>query len=127
MKLKNFSLSLGTQIFKAFSDEARVRIIHLLLRQQALTITDLELILDFTQTKTARHVTYLRNSGLLKTKKVDQWVFYSLKEEVHEIVNDMMEFLQKDIQLQKDSENYHIMDSNRELAANKLAAKDYRP
>ena len=126
MRLKNFSLTIGTQIFKAFSDEARVRIIHLLNQCDEMTITDLETILEFTQTKTSRHVTYLRNSGLLNIRKQDQWVFYSIKDEVQEIVEQVLEFLLKDIQLQKDLDAYKIMESNRELASNKIAAKDYR-
>lgn len=126
MRLKNFSLTIGTQIFKAFSDESRARIIHLLYQQGELTISDLESVLDFTQTKTSRHITYLKNSGLLNTRKQDQWVFYSIRDEVHDIVSQMISFLQKDAQLIHDLEALRIMDSNRELATNKLAAKDYR-
>ena len=126
MRLKNFSLTIGTQVFKAFSDESRVRIIHLLFHHGELTISDLESILDFTQTKTSRHITYLKNSDLLNIRKQDQWVFYSIREEVQYIVHQMISFLQKDIQLQNDLEALQIMDSNRELASNKLAAKDYR-
>jgi ArsR family transcriptional regulator len=90
-----------------------------------LTITDLEIILNFTQTKTSRHVSYLRNSGLVNQVKKDQWVFYSIKEEVYNMVSTMIEFLQKDLQLQKDLEYYKNMSSNRELAINKLKVKDY--
>ena len=126
MRVKNFSLNIGVQIFKAFSDESRARIIHLLYQYKELTITDLETILDFTQTKTSRHVTYLKNSGLLNVRKYDQWVFYGIKDEVFEIVNQMIQFLLKDPQLQNDREIYQIMDSNRELASNKITAKDYR-
>ncbi len=126
MKLKKFSLLIGTQIFKSFSEEARVRIIQLLLEAKDLTISDLVLILDFTQTKTSRHVAYLKNTGLVKSKKLDQWVFYSLKEEVIEIVSKMLIFLQKDPQLLKDLEVYVIMDSNRELAMHKVRTKELR-
>jgi ArsR family transcriptional regulator len=52
MKLKNFGLTFGEQIFKSLSDQARVRILHLLLKNGEMTISDLEHILDFTQTKT---------------------------------------------------------------------------
>ena len=126
MKLKKFSLLIGTQIFKSFSEEARVRIIQLLLEAKDLTISDLVLILDFTQTKTSRHVAYLKNTGLVKSKKLDQCVFYSLKEEVIEIVSKRLIFLQKDPQLLKDLEVYFIMDSNRELAMHKVKIKELR-
>ncbi|MEQ8581648.1 MAG: metalloregulator ArsR/SmtB family transcription factor [Marinoscillum sp.] len=126
MRLKNFSLNYGTQIFKAFGDEARVRIIHLLFKNDELAVSDLEAILDYTQTKTSRHIGYLKNSGLVNATKKDQWVFYSIKDEVYDMVSQIFDFLNKDLQLQKDQETYNTMNSNRELAINKLAAKDYR-
>jgi ArsR family transcriptional regulator len=126
VRLKNFSLTYGTQIFKAFSEEARVRIIHLLFEQGELTISDLEAVLEFTQTKTSRHIIFLKTSGLLNVRKKDQWVFYSIKEEVYDLVSRMIEFLQKDSLLLKDMESVRIMQSNRELSVNKLAAKEYR-
>lgn len=126
MRLKNFSLNYGTQIFKSFADESRVRIIHLLYKNDELSISDLESILDFTQTKTSRHISYLKNSGLVNATKKDQWVFYSIKDEVYDMVDQIFEFLNKDVQLQKDQEIYHVMNSNRELAMNRLAAKGYR-
>ena len=126
MRLKNFSLNYGTQIFRSFADESRVRIIHLLYKNDELSISDLESILDFTQTKTSRHVSYLKNSGLVNASKKDQWVMYSIKDEVYDMVAQIFEFLNRDAQLQKDQETYHVMNSNRELAINKLTAKGYR-
>lgn len=126
MRLKNFNLNYGTQIFKAFGDEARVRIIHLLFKNEELTVSDLVTILDFTQTKTSRHIAYLKNSGLVNAFKKDQWVFYSIKEEVLDMVIRMIEFLNKDVQLQQDLEVYKVMESNRELAKSKLITKEYQ-
>lgn len=120
MRLKNFSLSYGTQIFKAFSDESRVRIMHLLYQNKEMCISDIEHTLEFTQTKTSRHITYLKNSGLLSYRKQDLYVFYFIKEEVYEIVYQIIKFLEKDQQLKKDLEVYRILFSNRELAANKV-------
>ncbi|MFY0607833.1 MAG: helix-turn-helix transcriptional regulator [Cyclobacteriaceae bacterium] len=126
MRLKNFSLTYGTQIFKAFGDEARVRIIHLLFKNEELTVSDLESILEYTQTKTSRHIGYLKNSGLVNATKRDQWIFYSIKDEVYDMVSQIFEFLNKDVQLQQDQQAFEIMNSNRELAATKLAVKGYR-
>lgn len=126
MRLKNFSLTYGTQIFKCFSEEARVRIIHLMFRNNELSISDLEAILDFTQTKTSRHITYLRNAGLVNATKKDMWVMYSIKDEVYDMVSQIFDFLNKDLQLQKDQDVYNVMNSNRELASNKFKARGYR-
>ncbi|MDX1904672.1 MAG: metalloregulator ArsR/SmtB family transcription factor, partial [Thermonemataceae bacterium] len=64
MRVKHFNLTVGSQIFKAFSDESRIRIMYLLFKNKEMCISDLELILDFTQTKISRHLIYLKNAGL---------------------------------------------------------------
>src|SRR5687768_10105152 len=120
MRLKSFNLILGAQIFKACADESRLRILHLIFENKEMCISDLEKILDFTRTKTARHLIYLKNSGILSFKRYNHWVFYQIKDEVGDIIKQIFQFLRKDIQLQKDQQVYQTLSSNRELAANKL-------
>lgn len=125
MRLKNFSVSLGSQIFKACSEESRLRILHLILKNQEMCISDLEQVLGFTQTKTSRHLIYLKNAGILNTRKQDQWVFYYLKDEVLDIINQIFQFLVKDQTLQGDQQTYKTMYSNRVLAINKLEKRSW--
>lgn len=120
MKLKHFSLSYGEQVFKALSDQSRIRILHLILRNKEMCITDLEQVLGFTQTKTSRHLGYLRNTGLVTSRKLDQWVYYSLKEESADLMTQLFRYMERDALLLQDAETYRILFSNRELAANKL-------
>ena len=126
MRLKNISFSYGMRVFKALSEEARVRILHLLLLNKELCISDLEHILDFTQTKTSRHLTYLKNAGLVGSHKIDQWTFYYLLDEAQEIIQQIFKFIQKDQNLIRDQEIHQILHSNRELAINKLQNNPYR-
>ena len=126
MRLKNISLNYGLRIFKALSEEPRVRIMHLLMQNKELSISDLELILDFTQTKTSRHLIYLKNAGLLGSRRVDQWMFYYILEEYLEILQQIFKLIQKDANLTKDQETYEILKSNRELASNKIENNQYR-
>lgn len=126
MRLKNISLNYGLRIFKALSEESRVRIIHLLMWDKELSISDLELILGFTQTKTSRHLIYLKNAGLLGSRRVDQWVFYYILEEYLEIFQQIFKFIQKDPSLIRDQETFEILKSNRELAINKIENNQYR-
>jgi len=123
MRLKNFALGYGTQIFKAFSDESRVRILFLLHHYEELCISDIEHILEFTQTKTSRHLSYLKNSGLLGSRKHDQWVFYHIKDEVKDLVSQIFQYLNKDQVLRSDLEIIKVLDSNRELAQHKITNK----
>lgn len=126
MRLKNISLNYGLRIFKALSEEPRVRILHLLMQNKELSISDLELILDFTQTKTSRHLIYLKNAGLLGSRRVDQWMFYYILEEYLEILQQIFKLIQKDTNLIKDQETFEILKSNRELAINKIQNNQYR-
>ena len=125
MKLKKFNLSFGTQIFKSFSDESRTRILNLLFHCNELTISDLVTILNFTQTKTSRHMAFLKNAGVVSSRNHDQWVFYRVREEAYNMVNQIMGFLDKDSALQDDLLTFETLKSNRELAANKIEAKNY--
>lgn len=120
MKFRSFTLQYGTQLFKSFGDESRVRILYLLNTFGEMCISDIEQVLDFTQTKTSRHVTYLKNSGLLNFRKHDQWIYYSLKEEVEPLITQFFAFLEKDSQLMEDHKNYHTLYSNNVLAIRKL-------
>ena len=126
MRLKKFNIEYGKTVFKSLSDVSRIRILNILSNRKEATITDLEMILDFTQTKTSRHIYYLKNSGLLNSENKDQFIFYSLREEALDIVDQIFEFLDKDEQLKKDLEAYDIMYSNRELARNKIEIKTWK-
>ena len=120
MRLKNFTLHFSVQVFKCLADDSRLRILFLVHENQQMCISDLELILNFTQAKTSRHLLYLKNNGVLNSRKVDQWVFYNVKEEVKDLLSQSFRFVEKDQLLQKDLETFKVMYSNRELALNKL-------
>ena len=123
MRLKHFNIDLGAQIFLACSDTSRLRILNLIMTNGEMCITDLERILDFTQTKTSRHLIYLKNSGILTARKYNQWVFYQIKDEVFDIIKQMIQFLSRDTMLQHDQQIYQTLFTNRELALNKLQMK----
>lgn len=117
MKLKNLSLTFSTKIFKALAEEPRIRILNLLQNHNEMCISDIEMILDYTQTKTSRHMTYLKNAGIVGFRKSDQWIFYYIQDEVKGILSQIWQFIEKDTILTKDIEVFQVMYSNRELAA----------
>lgn len=126
MRLKNFNLALGSQIFKACADESRLRILHLVFENGEMCISDLERILEFTQAKTSRHLIYLKNSGILSFRRYNHWVFYQVKDEVYEIINQILQFLRRDPQLQRDLQLYKTLYSNRELSVNKVQMEEWQ-
>ncbi|MGE0587449.1 MAG: ArsR/SmtB family transcription factor [Cyclobacteriaceae bacterium] len=120
MRLKHFNIDIGAQIFLSCSDTSRLRILNLIMTNGEMCISDLEKILEFTQTKTSRHLIYLKNSDILTTRKYNQWVFYQIKDEVFDIVKQILQFISRDPVLQQDQQVYETLYSNRELALNKL-------
>ena len=126
MRLKNFNLALGSQIFKACADESRLRILSLIVLNGEMCISDLEKILDFSQAKTSRHLIYLKNSGILTSRRYHHWVFYQIKDGVEDIIKQVFQFLRKDSQLQQDQQTYMTLFTNRELAVNKLQIQEWQ-
>ena len=95
--------------------------------KEELTISDLELILDFTQTKTARLMGILKNAGLVQSKRKDHWVFYRIKYEASELLSELLLFMEKDPRFLEDLALCKVLETNRELIVNKLALKQYKP
>ena len=120
MRLKHFTVAFGQQLFKALGDESRVRILHLLWRNHEMVVADLEQVLDFTQTKTSRQLSYLKHAGLVNVRRLDNGMYYFLKEEVVELLELQLGFMERDAQLVQDQQVYQTLWSNRELAAYKL-------
>ncbi len=116
-------LQKGTGIFKCFSDEARVRILHLIYKTEEMCISDLELILDYTQTKTSRHLGYLKNNGLLNYRKADQWIYYFINPEYKKMIGDLMNYFDKNKLLRDDLYEYRTLYTNSELAVRQLHVK----
>ncbi|MEK7858196.1 MAG: metalloregulator ArsR/SmtB family transcription factor [Elusimicrobiota bacterium] len=67
------------RMFKAFADETRLRILHLLTRGE-LCVCDLTDTLGLRQPKVSRHLAYLRGAGLVEVRKEGLWKHYSLAE-----------------------------------------------
>lgn len=65
-------------LFKAFADETRLRILHLLTRRRELCVCDIMRVLGLPQSKVSRHLAYLRGAGLVQDRKEGLWCHYSL-------------------------------------------------
>ena len=68
-----------TTIFKALSDETRLRVIKLL-EQGELCVCDITAALDMVQPKVSFHLSALKAAGLIKDRKQGKWIHYSLNE-----------------------------------------------
>jgi ArsR family transcriptional regulator, arsenate/arsenite/antimonite-responsive transcriptional repressor len=65
------------RLFRAFSDRTRLRILHLL-RKDEVCVGDLVRVLRVPQPTASRHLAYLRRSGLVHVRREGLWAYYSL-------------------------------------------------
>ena len=65
-------------LFKTLSEPVRLRIIYLLLASGELCVCDLVDTLGLSQSVVSRHLAYLRNNGLVSTRREGVWVYYCI-------------------------------------------------
>jgi len=66
------------EIYRAFSDPTRLRILNLLL-QQPLCVCHIQEVLNLAQVNTSQHLAYLRRTGIVEFERVQTWKVYRLK------------------------------------------------
>ncbi len=75
----NVALKTTPDLFRAFADATRLRILNLLLEGE-VCVCDLCAILDEVQPKISRHLAYLRRAGLVTVRNQGKWKIYSIAE-----------------------------------------------
>jgi ArsR family transcriptional regulator, arsenate/arsenite/antimonite-responsive transcriptional repressor len=76
------------QIFKGLSDQTRLRILNLLIHGE-LCVCDIQHVLGSSQPNVSRHLTYLKNSGLVLDRREGARIYYRLahaNEGVHKLL-----------------------------------------
>jgi ArsR family transcriptional regulator len=74
--------------FKGLADQSRLRILNLLLHGE-LCVCDIHYVLETSQPNTSRHLTYLKNAGLILDRREGTRIYYRLAqpdEEVHKLL-----------------------------------------
>jgi ArsR family transcriptional regulator len=65
------------RIYECFCDQTRLRILSLL-GQTPLCVCHFQTILDETQVKISKHLSYLKSKGLVEAQRHQNWMIYSL-------------------------------------------------
>lgn len=81
------------QYFKALADVSRLRILNLLLHGE-LCVCDIQHVLEASQPNVSRHLSYLKNSGLVLDRRDGYRVFYRLADTKAATKKRLFEFLQ---------------------------------
>jgi ArsR family transcriptional regulator len=74
-------------MFKALSDENRLRIL-LMLRQRPLCVCEMHEALNIALSTLSAHLRLMKNTGLIVDEKDGRWVIYSLSDNAY--LNDML-------------------------------------
>jgi ArsR family transcriptional regulator, arsenate/arsenite/antimonite-responsive transcriptional repressor len=123
--IEQFSLDKLCGFHAAIMDEARFRLMYLIYKYKEMCPTDLEMITEFSQSKTSRQLNSLKKSGLLHSHRKDQYQFFYIPDVALSWTESQFEFATQDTTLQKDLETARILMSNRELVMYRLENKRY--
>ncbi len=70
----------NAQIFKALGDETRLRIMALLIDGEELCVCDIMAALNLPQSTVSRHLSNLRNVGLVEDRRQGVWMNYRINQ-----------------------------------------------
>ncbi|MDQ1144380.1 DNA-binding transcriptional ArsR family regulator [Bacillus sp. SORGH_AS 510] len=79
--LKDHHIPEVTKIFKALSDENRLKIAYALTLEEELCVCDVAHIVGATTATASHHLRHLKNLGLAKYRKEGKLVYYSLDDD----------------------------------------------
>ncbi len=96
------------KVFKALSDETRLRILNLLLERECC-VCEVMQVLGISQSRASRNLSMLYDAGILKLRRVRLWAVYSidregLAEHYREIVEAVMKGLEHNPLAKRDRE-----------------------
>lgn len=109
------SLSNLVKLFKALSDETRIRIVHILLERECC-VCEVMQALNISQSRASRNLGILQNAGLVKSRREGLWVLYSIDEQGAETSTVLVEFLRTSLV----SERTILEDKERLMRASRI-------
>jgi ArsR family transcriptional regulator len=80
------------QLFKGLADQTRLRILNLLIHGE-LCVCDVQYVLQSSQPNVSRHLTYLKNSGLVLDRREGARMYYRLAQPAGGVHKLLFEFL----------------------------------
>ncbi len=95
---ENTTMEAAIKMFKALSDETRLRI-YLLLLQGELCVCELVNILNMEQSRISHSVRILREAGLVVNRREGKWIIYAVNPETEN--NRIIQGLKDELKLPK--------------------------
>ena len=83
-----------SHLFKALSEEFRLRVLAMMQRYGELCVCEVERFLEVSQSTASRHLRYLAAAGWVESRREEQWVYYRIAEPRDEEHRLLLETLQ---------------------------------
>jgi len=93
---ENITMEAAIKMFKALSDETRLRI-YLLLLQGELCVCELVNILNMEQSRISHSVRILKEAGLVVNRREGKWIIYAVSPETEN--NKIIQSLKNELKL----------------------------
>jgi len=77
--VKTIAMREFVKLFKALSDETRIRILKVLLERECC-VCEVMQALDITQSRASRNLAILEDAGFVKSRRDGLWIVYSIDE-----------------------------------------------
>jgi len=94
------------EIFKAFSEEFRLRVLAMLTDGREVCVCKLTEVLKSTHSKTSRHLAYLKRTKIVSSRRKGQWMYYKLNPKINaetgKLFDAIMPFIIGSAQSKKD-------------------------
>ena len=104
------------QLFKALSDETRLRILALLFDRE-LCVCDFMAVLELPQSTASRHLAYLRNAGWVTDRRQTKWMYYQINTANKKLSQDLLAVLHQHLPLMV------VIEQDKKRLENYLAVK----
>lgn len=79
-----------TALFRALSDETRLRCLQMIRANGEVCVCDFTEILNQSQPKISRHLAYLRSNGVVQHRRVRTMVFYRFSEHLPDWASEVL-------------------------------------
>ena len=109
-----------TQFFKCLSDDTRLRCVTILQKEGKLCVCELTAALGLSQPKISRHLTSLRQCGLLLDSREGQWVYYQINPKLPDwasiLLKNALAAVESSVLFKNDVERLRQMENRPETA-----------
>ena len=84
------------EVFYALSDDVRLKIVRLLIAHSELCVCQFQEIFNLSQPHISFHLRILKKAGLVNSRKVGKWSYYSLNKE-NPLLENLIPIIEKNV------------------------------